>query len=83
MMGLGRTVQTLALIAYLLEVKQRRGLILVIAPLNTISNWIPELEQLARRLLGSSTLVIPPKDIVFTAERWLLWATMYCSQCTS
>ena len=35
----GKTIQTIALIAYLIESKQQRGPFLVIVPLATLSNW--------------------------------------------
>jgi len=37
--GLGKTIQTIALIAYLIEHKRLRGPYLVIVPLATLSNW--------------------------------------------
>ena len=38
----GKTIQTIALIAYLIEVKENLGPYLVIVPLSTLSNWVNE-----------------------------------------
>lgn len=45
--GLGKTVQTLALITYLIEHKKQPGPYLVIVPLSTMPNWISEFERWA------------------------------------
>jgi SNF2 family DNA or RNA helicase len=37
--GLGKTIQAISLIAYLMEFKQNLGPFLVIVPLSTLSNW--------------------------------------------
>lgn len=44
-MGLGKTIQTVALITYLMEVKKVNGPYLVIVPLSTISNWVLEFDK--------------------------------------
>ena len=41
-MGLGKTIQAISLIAYLIEFKQNLGPYLVIVPLSTLSNWQSE-----------------------------------------
>ena len=38
----GKTIQTIALLAYLIETKQNLGPYLVIVPLSTLSNWVNE-----------------------------------------
>lgn len=38
-MGLGKTIQAIALLAYLMEFKHNLGPFLVIVPLSTLSNW--------------------------------------------
>ena len=40
--ALGKTIQTISLIAYLIEAKQILGPYLVIVPLSTLSNWVNE-----------------------------------------
>lgn len=52
--GLGKTVQTISLIAHLMEVKDNRGPYLVIVPLSTLSNWVNEF----RRWCPSITVVV-------------------------
>ncbi len=44
-MGLGKTVQTISLLAYLVESKSSFGPFLVIVPLTTLSNWVLEFER--------------------------------------
>ena len=46
-MGLGKTVQTISLLAYLMEEKQNSGPFLVIVPLSTMSNWASEFARWA------------------------------------
>ena len=41
-MGLGKTIQTISLLAYLMEVKDNKGPFLVVVPLSTLSNWVNE-----------------------------------------
>jgi Superfamily II DNA/RNA helicases, SNF2 family len=53
-MGLGKTVQTIALISYLMEFKDNRGPYLVIVPLSTLSNWVNEF----RRWCPTATVVV-------------------------
>jgi ATP-dependent helicase STH1/SNF2 len=45
--GLGKTIQTLALITYLIEKKDINGPFLVIVPLSTITNWQSEFNRWA------------------------------------
>ncbi|KAJ7378678.1 Transcription activator BRG1 [Desmophyllum pertusum] len=44
-MGLGKTIQTIALFAYLIEIKKLNGPFLVIVPLSTLSNWVLEFDK--------------------------------------
>lgn len=46
-MGLGKTIQTIALVTYLMEKKKVNGPFLVIVPLSTLSNWVLEFEKWA------------------------------------
>lgn len=46
-MGLGKTIQTLSLITFLIESKKQHGPYLVIVPLSTITNWTLEFEKWA------------------------------------
>ncbi|KAJ2754990.1 ATP-dependent DNA helicase Snf21 [Coemansia pectinata] len=46
-MGLGKTIQTISLVTYLIERKQQNGPFLIIVPLSTITNWILEFEKWA------------------------------------
>jgi ATP-dependent helicase STH1/SNF2 len=41
-LSIGKTIQTISLIAYLIEVKENLGPYLVIVPLSTLSNWVNE-----------------------------------------
>ena len=41
-MGLGKTIQAISLVAYLMEIKGNLGPYLVIVPLSTLSNWTNE-----------------------------------------
>lgn len=43
--GLGKTIQAIALLAYLMEFKQNLGPFLVIVPLSTLSNWQNEFSK--------------------------------------
>ncbi|KAJ2812968.1 ATP-dependent DNA helicase Snf21 [Coemansia furcata] len=44
-MGLGKTIQTISLVTYLIERKQQSSPFLIIVPLSTITNWILEFEK--------------------------------------
>ena len=46
-MGLGKTIQTIALLAYLMEFKHNNGPFLIVVPLSTMSNWVNELSKWA------------------------------------
>ena len=46
-MGLGKTIQTIALVTYLMEKKKVNGPYLIILPLSTLSNWVLEFEKWA------------------------------------
>lgn len=45
--SLGKTIQTIALVTYLMEVKKVNGPFLIIVPLSTLSNWVLEFEKWA------------------------------------
>lgn len=45
--GLGKTIQTISLITFLIETKKQNGPFLVIVPLSTMPNWISEFEKWA------------------------------------
>ena len=44
-MGLGKTIQAISLIAYLMELKNNLGPYLVVVPLSTLSNWVNEFHK--------------------------------------
>jgi SNF2 family DNA or RNA helicase len=45
-MGLGKTIQTIALLAYLYEFKRNKGPFLIVAPLSTLhSGWNTEFNR--------------------------------------
>lgn len=44
-MGLGKTIQTIALIAFMKEVKKIKGPYLIIAPKSTLGNWDLEFKR--------------------------------------
>uniref|UniRef100_H3CGZ3 SWI/SNF related BAF chromatin remodeling complex subunit ATPase 4a n=1 Tax=Tetraodon nigroviridis TaxID=99883 RepID=H3CGZ3_TETNG len=46
-MGLCKTIQTIALITYLMEYKRLNGPFLIIVPLSTLSNWVYEFDKWA------------------------------------
>lgn len=46
-MGLGKTIQTISLIAYLMEKKNDNGPYMICVPLSTISNWALEFKKWA------------------------------------
>ena len=48
-MGLGKTIQVIALLCHLIE-KQQNGPYLIITPLSTLSNWKIEFERFAPKL---------------------------------
>ena len=45
--GLGKTIQTISLITFLIESKKQRGPYLVIVPLSTMTNWSGEFAKWA------------------------------------
>ena len=45
--GLGKTIQTISLVTFLIEVKKQRGPYLVIVPLSTMTNWSGEFAKWA------------------------------------
>lgn len=49
-MGLGKTIQTISLFAYLMETKKNNGPFLVVVPLSTISNWVLEFDKWAPKI---------------------------------
>jgi len=46
-MGLGKTIQTIALLAYIMEVKHNNGPFMIVCPLSTLSNWVNECNKWA------------------------------------
>ena len=48
--GLGKTIQTIALLTYLIESKRQNGPFLVIVPLSTMTNWELEFGRWAPEL---------------------------------
>ena len=46
-MGLGKTIQTISLITYLMEKKNNNGPFLIIVPLSTLENWFLEFNRWA------------------------------------
>ena len=46
-MGLGKTIQTIALFCYIISVKKVTGPFLVVVPLGTLPNWVMEFEKWA------------------------------------
>ena len=49
--GLGKTIQTIALLTYLIEHKKQNGPFLVIVPLSTMTNWVLEFNRWAPTLV--------------------------------
>lgn len=49
-MGLGKTIQAIALLAHLAEAKNNYGPFLVIAPTITLHNWQSEIHKFAPEL---------------------------------
>lgn len=47
----GKTIQTIALLAYLMENKNNRGPFLVVVPLSTLSNWVNEFSKWAPHII--------------------------------
>jgi ATP-dependent helicase STH1/SNF2 len=45
--GLGKTIQTISLVTFLIEVKKQRGPYLVVVPLSTMTNWSGEFAKWA------------------------------------
>ena len=45
-MGLGKTIQCIALLAHLIE-KGVAGPFLIVAPLSTLGNWVSEIDRFA------------------------------------
>lgn len=46
-MGLGKTIQTISLFAYLMQQKKNYGHFLIVVPLTTIPNWTIEFDKWA------------------------------------
>ncbi|XP_035169558.1 transcription activator BRG1-like [Oxyura jamaicensis] len=74
-MGLGKTIQTIALITYLMEHKRINGPFLIIVPLSTLSNWAYEFDKWAPSVVkvsykASRGFVFPPwRDDVAVIRR--------------
>ena len=48
-MGLGKTIQCIALVAHLIE-QRIEGPFLIVAPLSTVPNWIAEFRRFAPKV---------------------------------
>ena len=49
--GLGKTIQTISLIGYVMEAKGNLGPFLIVVPLSTLSNWVNEFKKWAPDVL--------------------------------
>ena len=49
-MGLGKTIQVIGLLSYVMETKGDQGPFMIIAPLSTITNWALEFQRWAPSL---------------------------------
>jgi SNF2 family DNA or RNA helicase len=49
--AVGKTIQTIALLAYLMEMKSNNGPFLIVVPLSTLSNWVNEFNKWAPEVL--------------------------------
>ena len=80
-MGLGKTIQTIALLCYLLEFKKNYGPFLIIVPLSTLSNWVLEFDKWApsiKKLLYKGNPQAR-KDIakIMKTQKWNVCLTTY------
>jgi hypothetical protein len=55
----GKTIQTLALLAYVLEYKHNHGPFLIVVPLSTLSNWVNEANKWTPTMT-KVTIPLPP-----------------------
>ncbi|CAI5499566.1 unnamed protein product [Closterium sp. Naga37s-1] len=68
-MGLGKTVQVIALLCYLVEVKKIPGPFLIVAPASVLPNWVAEFAQWAPSLRVSRYSGMPDKRAaIFSRE---------------
>ena len=51
---MGKTIQTIALVTYLMDMKKNMGPYLIIVPLSTLSNWMLEFEKWAPSVVALS-----------------------------
>ena len=66
--GLGKTIQTISLTTYLIEVKKQRGPYLVIVPLSTMTNWSGEFAKWAPSVKMISYMGNPSQRKVLQSE---------------
>ena len=55
-MGLGKTIQCIALVAHLIE-QRIEGPFLIVAPLSTVPNWIAEFRRFAPKV-GDDVIIM-------------------------
>lgn len=63
----GKTIQTLALLAYVLEYKHNHGPFLIVVPLSTLSNWVNEANKWTPTMTKVNTLTVHSQLI---SVRW-------------
>jgi ATP-dependent helicase STH1/SNF2 len=66
--GLGKTIQTISLIAFLIESKKQRGPYLVIVPLSTMTNWSGEFAKWAPQIKAISYKGNPSQRRILQGE---------------
>jgi ATP-dependent helicase STH1/SNF2 len=66
--GLGKTIQTISLIAFLIESKKQRGPYLVIVPLSTMTNWSGEFAKWAPQIKAVSYKGNPAQRRILQGE---------------
>jgi hypothetical protein len=57
---LGKTLQTIALLAYLYENNLSKGPHLILVPLTTLSNWMREFKKMIQRTIPLKHFLLPP-----------------------
>ena len=50
----GKTIQTIALLSYLMEFKHNNGPFLIVVPLSTLSNWVNEFNKWFAHIYSST-----------------------------
>ena len=81
-MGLGKTIQTIAFLGYLKEVKKLNGKFLIVSPKSVIGNWhkelrkwIPKMKSI--RLMAKKEDSIPILDIYVRTRKFEVLLTTY------